>query len=125
MEDENILTQHGIKATKARLGIVKVLQNAKAPLNYDQILEQMELSIDKATFYRNMALFESSKMVNKFESDERKWYYELTPTNHAHFICESCHSVQCTDMPLPSMAEGQHITSAILKGCCKECEETE
>lgn len=123
MESQKHLAQYGIKATKAREGIVKVLRNAKAPLNYDQILAQMELTIDKATFYRNMGLFEANGMVNKFESDDRKWYYELSPSNHAHFICESCHSIQCTQMPLPSNVGGRQIKSAILKGRCKECEE--
>jgi Fur family ferric uptake transcriptional regulator len=122
MEINKHLGRFGIKTTKARHGIVKVLYSAKSPLNYDQILARMELEIDKATFYRNMALFESNGMVNKFESDDRKWYYELTPSNHAHFICESCHSVQCTDMPLPSNVDGKQITSAILKGRCEKCE---
>ena len=123
MEAQKYLNQYGIKSTKARQGIVKVLCQANAPLNFDQILASMEIRIDKATFYRNMALFESKGMVNKFESDERKWYYELMPSDHAHFICESCHSVQCVDMPLPPSVDGKQVTSAILKGRCEKCEE--
>ncbi len=83
----------------------------------------MDITIDKATFYRNMSLFESGGMVNKFESDDRKWYYELASNKHAHFICESCHSVKCVDFPFPASVDGEQITSAVLKGRCKECKD--
>lgn len=118
---ETRLNAHHIKPTNARCAILEVLEDASSPLNYEQIKLQMSLSMDKATFYRNMARFEESGMVSKFESDDRKWYYELGGMEHAHFICESCHEISCMDIPVPSQAQGNKVTSVILKGTCKTC----
>lgn len=119
---KNQLEQLNIKATTARCEILNVLKNAKSPLNFNQILAKMKININKATFYRNMALFEQKGMVNKFESDDRKWYYELGLSDHAHFVCESCHAIVCTNLPFPKNVEGRQVTSAILKGRCKVCD---
>jgi len=115
------LNAHHIKPTSARCAIVEVLESASSPLSYEQIKVQMDLVMDKATFYRNMALFEESALVSKFESDDRKWYYELGKMEHAHFICESCHEISCMDIPVPSQAQGNKVKSVILKGTCKTC----
>lgn len=110
---------HGLKITNARRAILRVLKEAKAPMNYDQIKIQMEQAMDKATFYRNIAKFEELGMVHKFESDDRKWYFELSTSMHAHFICEMCHKITCMEVDLgPVDAE---VKSIVLKGTCKEC----
>ena len=115
------LNAHHIKPTGARCAILEVLEKATAPLSYEQIKAAMTLAMDKATFYRNMAKFEECRLVSKFESDDRKWYYELGSMEHAHFICESCHEVSCVDIPVPSKAQGNKVKSVILKGTCKRC----
>ncbi|MBN2963931.1 transcriptional repressor [Sulfurospirillum sp. T05] len=116
------LTAHNIKPTPARTAIFDVLQHALSPLNYDQITDQMPMRINKATFYRAISIFEKEGLVTKFESDDRKWYFELSPVNHAHFICETCHEVRCTNVPIPKASEGNAVKSVILKGTCKACQ---
>jgi Fur family ferric uptake transcriptional regulator len=116
------LQEHNIKPTVAREALLEVLTHATAPLNFDQITTQMRQNIDKTTFYRNMSMFEKEGLVSKFESDDRKWYFELLPANHAHFICESCHEVRCTTVPIPASSEGNAVKSVILKGTCKACQ---
>lgn len=115
------LNAHHIKPTSARCAILEVLEGASSPLSYEQIKMQMTRVMDKATFYRNMARFEESGIVSKFESDDRKWYYELGSMEHAHFICENCHEISCMDIPVPSFAQGNTVKSVILKGTCKTC----
>ena len=114
-----IFEKHDIKVTSARSSILEVLKNAHTPLNYDQIKEKMNVSMDKATFYRNIAKFENSGMVQKFESDDRKWYFELTTSIHAHFICEACHQIKCIDIAMGEVDD--EVKSIVLKGTCKEC----
>ena len=114
-----IFEKHDIKVTSARSSILEVLKNAHTPLNYDQIKEKMNVSMDKATFYRNIAKFENSGMVQKFESDDRKWYFELTTSIHAHFICEACQQIKCKDIAMGEV-DGE-VKSIVLKGTCKEC----
>lgn len=114
-----IFDTYDIKVTSARFSILEVLKNTPTPLNYDQIKEKMSIKMDKATFYRNIAKFESSGMVQKFESHDRKWYFELTTSIHAHFICDECHQIQCIDVAMGEV-EGD-VKSIVLKGTCKEC----
>ncbi|MDD2383322.1 MAG: transcriptional repressor [Sulfurospirillaceae bacterium] len=114
-----LFVKHKIKHTHARLAIVEVLKEAKAPLNYEQIKAKMNLAMDKATFYRNIAMFEASGMIHKFESDDRKWYFELSSTTHAHFICDACHQIKCIEINMDTI-EGD-VKSIVLKGTCKEC----
>ena len=114
-----IFEKHDIKVTSARSSILEVLKNAHTPLNYDQIKDKMNMSMDKATFYRNIAKFENSGMVQKFESDDRKWYFELTTSIHAHFICETYHQIKCIDIAMGEV-DGE-VKSIVLKGTCKEC----
>ncbi|MBV5277947.1 MAG: transcriptional repressor [Campylobacteraceae bacterium] len=114
-----IFDKHDIKITNARSSILEVLKNAHTPLNYEQIKEKMETMMDKATFYRNIAKFESLGIVHKFESDDRKWYFELSTSIHAHFICEECHQIKCIDVSMGEV-EGD-VKSIVLKGTCKAC----
>ena len=114
-----LFQEHNINFTTARCSILEVLKKAQHPLNYEQIKEKMSIVMDKATFYRNIAKFEETGMVHKFESDDRKWYFELTSSTHAHFICEQCHQISCINVDLGNI-EGE-VKSIVLKGTCKEC----
>lgn len=113
--------QYAIKYTNARFAILDVLQKTHHPLNYEQIKEQMKHSMDKATFYRNIALFEEVGVVHKFEADDRKWYFELCSHTHAHFICNHCHQITCMEVDLGKV--DADVKSIVLKGTCKECRE--
>ena len=117
---ELLLNRCGLKITQARSTLLEVLSQATAPLNYEQIKIKMSQMMDKTTFYRNMAKFEALGLVYKFESDDRKWYFELATTVHAHFICQVCHHVQCIDVHFSGI-EGD-IQSILVKGRCKECQ---
>ena len=77
--------------------------------------------MDKATFYRNISKFESESIVNSFESNDKKRYYELQSFPHAHFICNACNKVECIKNVKPIKLEGYKITDMIFKGICKEC----
>ena len=114
-----LFAQHGLKITDARSAILRVLKAARSPMRYEQMKVQMEQAMDKATFYRNIAKFEELGMVHKFESDDRKWYFELSTSTHAHFICEACHQITCMDVDL-GLVDAE-VKSIVLKGTCKEC----
>lgn len=111
--------QHNLKITGARSAILHVLKEARAPMSYEQIKAQMQHAMDKATFYRNVAKFEELGVLHKFEADNRKWYFELSTSTHAHFICEACHQITCIDVDLGYV--DAEVKSIVLKGTCKEC----
>ena len=117
MNARNFLEEHNIKATTLRIKLVEILQNAKAPLSYDEILESLDAN--KTTFYRSMEIFEKESLVIKTENNHKS-YYELANEAKAYFICDICHKVTNIDMPHLSVAK--NIKSAVIKGVCDECD---
>jgi Fur family ferric uptake transcriptional regulator len=113
---EEITKNSSFRITKARNEILNTLIGASKPLSYDEF----NLSMDKATFYRNVAKFEEENLINKFESEDKKWYFEIVTKPHAHFICKSCKKVECIEK-LSLELEDYQIDSVILKGICGKC----
>ncbi len=119
MQKEKIkeLTKNStMRVTKARSEILNILIDANRPLCYDDF----DLSMDKATFYRNIAKFEEEKLINKFESDDKKWYFEIASAPHAHFICKACKKIECINDAKIELV-GYLVESVTLKGICKDC----
>lgn len=110
-----------IKLTTAREAILEVLSSAKKPLSYEEIKNLLKTDMDKATFYRNISLFIDEKIVQKFESTNKKWYFELTKKTHAHFICDSCHNITCMNFDLSENFKDYTVNNILLKGICKNC----
>ena len=54
-----------IKLTSARKSILDILINSSKPLSYEDIKDK--ISMDKATFYRNITIFEEGNIINSFE----------------------------------------------------------
>ena len=51
-----------IKLTSARKSILDILINSSKPLSYEDIKDK--ISMDKATFYRNITIFEEGNIIN-------------------------------------------------------------
>lgn len=120
---EKLLNKNNVKHTTARKAILEALYKASKPLSYELIKTSLEIEMDKATFYRNIALFEESGIVHKFDSDDKKWYFELAKKTHAHFICESCHDITCMDFNIGKNFKEHNVKNIILKGVCKDCKQ--
>lgn len=118
MSIEELIKDTNLKLTSARREILKVLQQANNPLSYEDI--RSHLSMDKATFYRNIAKFEEEGLLNAFESNDKKRYFELKLKPHAHFVCIVCNKVECIK-DLNISLEGYEINNVIVNGKCKEC----
>lgn len=119
MNIENIIEEKKLKLTSARKELLEILSEENSPISFEDI--KSRLSMDKATFYRNISIFESESIVNSFESNDKKRYYELQNTPHAHFICNICNTIECLKNVEPVKLEGYKITDMIYKGICKLC----
>ena len=115
---EDKIKNKNIKLTTARMALIEIFKNAKQPLSYEDI--KLDISMDKATFYRNIALFEEEGIVNSFESNDKKRYFELKLKPHAHFVCISCNKVECLE-DLDIKLDGYLINNVIVNGKCKTC----
>ncbi|QKF73907.1 transcriptional regulator, Fur family [Aliarcobacter faecis] len=112
-----------IKLTVARKSILDILVNSKKPLCYEDIKDK--ISMDKATFYRNIAIFEEENIVNSFESNDKKRYFEIKDKEHIHFICSNCSAIECIYENPNFSLNDYKIDNIILKGKCKECNKNE
>ena len=120
-ELKTVFIEAGIKMTDARCAIVNILAKNKGPKNYEEIKKELPFPMNKTTFYRNMFLFEEKGLINKFESSDRIWYYELGKSSHAHFMCEICSKIECFDIEIPSKLKNYQLNSVTFKGICKDC----
>ncbi len=119
MNLDQILENKNIKLTPARKSILEILLLSNKPLCYDDIKDK--ISMDKATFYRNITKFEEQNLINSFESNDKKRYFEIQKAPHAHFICTLCNKVECIkDYPHFSL-DKYIIDNIIIKGICAKC----
>lgn len=115
----NITDFTHIKLTNARKAILEVLIDSNKPLSYEDIKDF--ISMDKATFYRNVAIFEEENLINSFESNDKKRYFEIKKNQHSHFICTNCSKIECIHKKLNLILPEYKIENIIIKGICKEC----
>lgn len=119
MNAKEIMNEHNLKVTNPRAALLELFLTSDKPLCYDEV--KVHLKMDKTTFYRNMTTFEDVGVINGFESDDKKRYYELRQTKHAHFICKKCHEVECLDQVGTLNLIGYQVDNFILHGTCKIC----
>ena len=119
MNIEKITNEKNIKLTNARKAILEILITSDKPLSYEDI--KNELSMDKATFYRNITKFEEEKMINSFESNDKKRYFEIQKTKHSHFICTTCSKIECIHEKLDLNLTKYQVDNVIIKGICPKC----
>lgn len=118
MNIENLITQNNIKPTSARVKILEIFKEAKNPISYEDI--KSDLPMDKATFYRNISKFESEGILNSFEANDRKRYFELKIKPHAHFVCIKCNAIECVQNIQINLT-GYTISNIIINGICPKC----
>ncbi len=114
-----LINGKNIKLTTARKAILEILVSSSKPLCYEDI--KNKISMDKATFYRNIAKFEEESVINSFESNDKKRYFEIQKNPHAHFICTNCTKITCLKEDSNILIEGYKIDNIIIKGICPTC----
>lgn len=91
------LKAFGLKATPARVAIVKYLENVKFPQDAEMIfkeLEKTQAKADPATVYRILDVFYKKGLVQRIELGEGKFRYERSKKHHHHLICISCGKIE-------------------------------
>lgn len=134
-ESEQLLEQHGIKATSNRILVLKTLADAGRPLSLSE-MEQRLLSVDKSGIFRALTLFREHHLVHAIDDAVGGLHYELCYSHsddsdddlHAHFFCEQCHRTFClheVQVPQVQVPAGFAVMSAsyMMKGLCPQCSE--
>jgi len=85
------LTNAGFSITRARKAVFSALENAD-PLTMNELVSTLKGSIDRASIYRTIDLFEQLHIVDRISIG---WKYKLELSDrfshhHHHIICEMC-----------------------------------
>lgn len=133
-EVRSILSASKVKLTANRIIIYKVLSEAIHPVSLTE-LETSIGTIDKASIFRTLNMFEDHGLVRAFMDGSRSMKYELCGAGmhsisdiHAHFYCEKCLRTYCLEevcVPQANLPEGftARDINYIVKGTCPDCQE--
>lgn len=140
-QHDGLLRAASLRRTPVRLGVLHVLAASAQPLGAAQVLEQMPAQTDAVTVYRTLNTFTRKRLVHRVRGEDRTWRYAVggkaqgrsARHEHAHFVCESCGSVECLDgAAIPrnlvrslGVAERYevHYPEVVLHGVCPKCHE--
>ncbi len=131
----------GVKKTRQRVDIYKILHEAEQPLSASEIYDALNLENPKeryafSTVYRNLLAFEKAGIVVKSVlSTEDNAVYELKQEAHKHYaVCLLCHvKIPIKSCPLHHIAHdiensipGFQVTGHQLEiyGYCDKCKKT-
>lgn len=113
-----LLKEHQLKVTKPRTALLECFLKAKKPLCYEDI--RNHISMDKATFYRNIQHFIDTRLLATIHTIQTRQYFELAQFKHAHFVCDTCYEVSCVEdvtINLPKTV----IQNITIEGTCPSC----
>ena len=129
------LKKNGLKNTKHRSEVLRILELSSQPVTADYIYKRLETegkSISLSTVYRNLELLVKKDIALKMNAVEsEKSLFELNKRIHRHYlICLGCHRMfPIDDCPLDDYEKalqkktGFSITGHKLEiyGYCKDC----
>lgn len=102
----DILKSKGLKITKHRTSILKIISESKNPLSAEEIyliLKDKSISINLSSIYKILDSLSSKNIISKcILGDDNKTSYEMNTSEHKHhLICKQCKEIfSLTDCPL-------------------------
>lgn len=130
---EEILKKHGIRATKARVDILNLLEDSD-PLTADEIYEKLQKKGAKlSSVYRNLSILTDENILTKINGLDNFSYFQLNNHDHKHHLtCKLCKkTIALESCPIGHLEEEIEektnfiITNHIFEfvGICPECQE--
>ncbi len=94
------LTAHGVKPTRQRVMIARVLFERPQHVTAEQLLERVGREhghVAKATVYNTLNLFVAQGLVREVLVDRERAFYDTNTVPHHHLFCEDDGAL--TDVP--------------------------
>jgi len=95
---KNELQEVSLKATPARIAVMKFLESTEHPVDVGGILsylKQNNVDADPATVFRMMNDFLKKGITQQIQLQEGKARYELSNKNHHHhLVCTNCGKIE-------------------------------
>lgn len=126
------IRRHGARATPARIRVLRLLQDAPAPLTHAEIEARLgdDLAIDRVTLYRVLDWLADNGLANKSVDAGRVFRFSAAApgehATHVHFRCQLCGGVYCLEASppvAPELPPGFSLARMDfdLRGTCAEC----
>lgn len=92
-----MLRSAGLRATRARIEIGKLLAAAALPLGFNELESGLkERCLPRSTIYRAVNEMTEAGILTRYEFEEGFARYEIagfTKGHHHHFVCRSCKTI--------------------------------
>ena len=132
---ENLLREHGLKATPRRVHLLSLLEKAKKPLSAQEYKDAWKQeNIDVVTVYRALEALAAAGIVRRVDLHHGHVDYELAldGKHHHHLVCTDCgviedfeecpiKSIEARALKSSSMFSSFQDHSLELFGTCKAC----
>lgn len=132
---EEKLRENGYSITSARREVFKALESQE-PLSMNELVKRVAKSIDRASVYRTITLFEQLGIVQRLQIG---WKYKLELTDiysyhHHHVSCTNCGLVaplredKTLEAAMTSLANEYGFTPTShqieIQGLCRNCQQS-
>jgi Fur family ferric uptake transcriptional regulator len=130
------LRSAGLRATAARIAVVRRLAEVGKPLSHADIVEALrDAGFDQSTLFRCLNELAEAGLVARLDLGDQIRRFELSNPDdhgaapHAHFMCVDCGKLSCLDgftvQLSPSRGARRNalgaITEVLLRGHCGAC----
>ena len=136
LELRDVLRAAGMRATAARIAVLKLLKQSNTPLSHAEVVGQLQQDgFDRATLYRNLVDLADSPLARRSDLGDHVWRFEAVgdgehkKNGHPHFVCSDCGIVEC--LPTEAIAVQSNLKAASklgragveiqIRGICDEC----
>lgn len=129
------LREHTLKATPARLAVLKLLESTDKPLDVTAIAQfvwQQQIGADPATIFRIINILTEHGIIKQLQLGEGKFRYEYAAkADHHHLVCTNCGDIEdISDCPIIALEKAIAkkkrflIKSHSLEffGICQQCQ---
>ena len=126
----NSLTTKGIRPSYQRIKILEYLYRKGGHPTIDEIFRALSPeipSLSKVTVYNTLHTFVDSGLARVVDIDDSEMRYDVTLSNHGHFLCESCGTVYNFEVDMDQISiHGLSMftikeKNVYLKGFCPNC----
>ena len=133
---KQILRDVPLRATAARVAVLKLLKAEKVPMSHSEVVESLsEFGFDQSTLFRCLNEIADAGLVTRLDLGDQTRRFELRRSSgeaeftHPHFMCVDCGELKCMNdfsvQILPSRGPRRNrlgtITEIMIRGHCGNC----
>ena len=126
-EHRETLRGRGLRATGARVRVLRVLLDSDRPLSHAEVCELTDDGgFDRATVYRNLTDLVDVGLARRSDHGDHVWRFERADAEvhkHPHFVCTECGTVECLPEDAVKVRGVAHVDDVQLRGRCETCVE--